>query len=224
MYVGRPVRAASRPSYSLLAREYTTLRALWHGAHARAGVRGRGRAVRARADATSPADARSSPARRRHSLRATPFARAGGDAPATAPSTTRTRGSGRTRSRRCSTRRDRPASPKGVINTQRMLCANQEMLRTVLPLLGRGAAGPLRLAAVEPHVRRQPQLRARALQRRHALHRRREADAGGVRHAPSRNLREIATTAYFNVPRGYELLVPRLRGRRRGSRRTSSAA
>ena len=46
----------------------------------------------------------------------------------------------------------------------------------------RRAAGALRLAAVEPHLRRQPQLRPRALQRRHALHRRRQADAGGVRH------------------------------------------
>ena len=75
----------------------------------------------------------------------------------------------------------------------------------------RGAAGALRLAAVEPHLRRQPQLRDRALQRRHALHRRGEADAGRVRDARVRNLREIEPTAYFNVPRGYEMLVPHLR-------------
>ena len=31
--------------------------------------------------------------------------------------------------------------PKGVINTQRMLCANQEMIRSVLAFLGRRAAG-----------------------------------------------------------------------------------
>ena len=49
--------------------------------------------------------------------------------------------------------------PKGVINTQRMLCSNQEMLRGRAPVPGRGAAGAVRLAALEPHGRRQPQLR-----------------------------------------------------------------
>ena len=43
---------------------------------------------------------------------------------------------------------------------------------------GRGAAGAGGLAALEPHLRRQPQLRHDALQRRHALHRRRQAGAG----------------------------------------------
>ena len=43
---------------------------------------------------------------------------------------------------------------------------------------GRGAAGAGGLAALEPHLRRQPQLRPDALQRRHALHRRRQAGAG----------------------------------------------
>ena len=40
------------------------------------------------------------------------------------------------------------------------------------------AAGGGRLAAVEPHLRRQPQLQHGAAQRRHALHRRRQAGAG----------------------------------------------
>ena len=75
----------------------------------------------------------------------------------------------------------------------------------------RRTAGALRLAAVEPHVRRQPQLRHRPLQRRHVLHRRRSAGAGPDRHARWRNLREVATTAYFNVPRGFEMLLPALR-------------
>ncbi len=43
------------------------------------------------------------------------------------------------------------------------------------------AANALLLAAVEPHRRRQPQLRHRALQRRHVLYRRRQADAGTLR-------------------------------------------
>ena len=48
----------------------------------------------------------------------------------------------------------------------------------------------MRLAAVEPHLRRQPQLRHRALQRRHALHRRRQADAGRVRHDAAQPARD----------------------------------
>ena len=61
--------------------------------------------------------------------------------------------------------------PKGVINTQRMLCSNQEMIRSVLTFLADEPPVLVRLAAVESHGRRQPQLRHRALQRRHPLHR-----------------------------------------------------
>ena len=62
----------------------------------------------------------------------------------------------RTRSRRSSSPRAPPACPRACINTHRMLCANQQMMRQVWPFLTR-AAGHGRLAAVEPHVRRQPQ-------------------------------------------------------------------
>ena len=41
----------------------------------------------------------------------------------------------------------------------------------------RGAAGAARLAAVEPHLRRQPQFQPGAAPRRHAVHRRRQAGA-----------------------------------------------
>ena len=87
--------------------------------------------------------------------------------------------------------------PKGVINTQRMLCSNQVMIRVALPVPGRRAAGALLLAAVEPHRRRQPQLRHRALQRRHALHRRGQADAAALRHhaaQPARGVRRWRTS------------------------------
>ena len=67
--------------------------------------------------------------------------------------------------------------PKGVINTHRMLCANQQMLGAGLAVPRGHAAGGGRLAAVEPHLRRQPQLQHGAAQRRHALHRRRQAGA-----------------------------------------------
>ena len=53
--------------------------------------------------------------------------------------------------------------PKGVINTQLMLCANQAMSARGALFCRRRASGPARLAAVEPHLRRQPQFRHRAL-------------------------------------------------------------
>jgi feruloyl-CoA synthase len=71
---------------------------------------------------------------------------------------------------------------------------------------GRRAAGAGRLAALEPHLRRQPQRGHRAGQRRHALHRRRQAHAGADGET-LRNLREIAPTIYFNVPTGFEAIA-----------------
>ena len=70
------------------------------------------------------------------------------------------------------------------------------------------AAGDRRLAAVESHFRRQSQYRPDAVQRRLDVYRRRQADAGRHRAQTIRNLREIAPTVYFNVPKGYELLLP----------------
>ena len=74
----------------------------------------------------------------------------------------------------------------------------------------RRAAGALRLAALEPHRRRQPQLRPRALNGGTLLHRRGQADAAALRRT-LRNLREIPATAHFTVPRSYEMLLPHLR-------------
>jgi feruloyl-CoA synthase len=101
-------------------------------------------------------------------------------------------------------------SPKGVINTQRMLCANQEMLQTVLPLL---SEEPPVLCDWLPwnHTFGGNHNVGLVLYNGGTLY----IDAGKA--TPDgfgttlANLREIATTAYFNVPRGYELLVPHLR-------------
>jgi feruloyl-CoA synthase len=101
-------------------------------------------------------------------------------------------------------------APKGVINTQRMLCSNQEMIRTALPLLGD-----------------EPPVLCDWLPWNHTFGGNHNVGIvlynGGTlymddgRPTPEgfattlANLREIATTAYFNVPRGYDLLVPALR-------------
>jgi feruloyl-CoA synthase len=100
--------------------------------------------------------------------------------------------------------------PKGVINTQRMLCSNQEMLRTVLPLL---TEEPPILCDWLPwnHTFGGNHNFGIVLYNGGTLY------IDGGKPTPAgfettvRNLREIATTAYFNVPRGYDLLVPRLR-------------
>jgi len=102
-------------------------------------------------------------------------------------------------------------SPKGVINTQRMLTANQEQLRTVLAFL---ADEPPVLCDWLPwnHTFGGNHNFGLTLYNGGTLY----IDAGTPTPAgfatTAANLREIATTAYFNVPRGYDLLLRALRG------------
>ncbi len=100
--------------------------------------------------------------------------------------------------------------PKGVINTQRMICANQAMMGTVL-----------RFTTTEPpvlvdwlpwsHTFGGNHNFNLALMRGGTLY----IDEG--RPLPvaidmtARNLKEIAPTLYFNVPRGFEALLPHLK-------------
>ena len=99
--------------------------------------------------------------------------------------------------------------PKGVINTQRMLCSNQEMILTALPLL---AEQPPILCDWLPwnHTFGGNHNFGIVLYNGGTLY----IDEGKPTAADFdktiANLAEIATTAYFNVPRGYDLLVPRL--------------
>jgi feruloyl-CoA synthase len=99
--------------------------------------------------------------------------------------------------------------PKGVINTQRMMCSNQVMF-----------------AAVSPYMTQQPPVLVDWLPWSHTFggnHNVNLALSGGGslyidegRPMPGgieqtvRNLKEIAPTVYFNVPRGYEALLPYL--------------
>lgn len=100
--------------------------------------------------------------------------------------------------------------PKGVITTNRMLCANQQMLRQVMPCLDED-----------------PPVICDWLPWNHtfggshnfgiALYNGGTFYIDGGKPTPDcfietvRNLREIAPTAYFNVPKGYEMLVEHLR-------------
>jgi feruloyl-CoA synthase len=102
-------------------------------------------------------------------------------------------------------------APKGVINTHRMLSSNQEQIRTFLAFL---ADTPPVLCDWLPwnHTFGGNHNFGLTLYNGGTLY----IDAGAP--TPERfattiaNLREIATTAYFNVPRGFELLLPALGG------------
>jgi feruloyl-CoA synthase len=100
--------------------------------------------------------------------------------------------------------------PKGVITTHRMLCANQQMIAQVMPCL---SDEPPVLCDWLPwnHTFGGSHNFGIALHNGGTLY----IDAG--RPTPElfgetvRNLREIAPTAYFNVPKAYEMLLGHLR-------------
>jgi feruloyl-CoA synthase len=100
--------------------------------------------------------------------------------------------------------------PKGVINTQRMWCSNQEMIRSVLGCL---AEGPPVLCDWLPwnHTFGGNHNFGIALYNGGTLYIDEGRPAGAQFARTIANLREIATTAYFNVPKGYEVLVSALR-------------
>ena len=100
--------------------------------------------------------------------------------------------------------------PKAVINTQRMLCSNQEMIRTAMAFL---ADEPPVICDWLPwnHTFGGNHNVGLVLYNGGTLY----IDDG--RPTPDgmattiRNLSEIASTAYYNVPRGYEMLMPYLK-------------
>jgi feruloyl-CoA synthase len=100
--------------------------------------------------------------------------------------------------------------PKGVINTQRMLCSNQQAKAQLWPLLQQ--APPVIVDWLPwNHTFGGNHNFNLILRNGGTLY----IDAGRPVHAlfghTVQNLREIAPTIYFNVPRGYELLVGLLR-------------
>src|SRR5712671_6474017 len=101
-------------------------------------------------------------------------------------------------------------NPKAVINTQRMICANQVMLRETLAFL---KDEPPVIVAWLPwnHTFGGNQNIGLTLYNGGSMY----LDAGkpmpGGIEETVRNLREISPTVYFNVPKGYESLLPYLR-------------
>jgi feruloyl-CoA synthase len=99
--------------------------------------------------------------------------------------------------------------PKGVVNTQRMLCANQESMRQAWPFLGDRPPVildwlPWNHTFGGNHNFNMMLLNGGSLY----------IDGGkpvpGLIEQTVANLKEISPTIYFNVPRGYDMLVPYL--------------
>ncbi len=99
------------------------------------------------------------------------------------------------------------AAPKGVINTQRMLCANQQMAAQVWPFL---EDRPPVLVDWLPwnHTFGGNFCFNMVLRNGGTLHVDGGKPAPGLAETTARNLKEISPTSYFNVPRGYDLLLP----------------
>lgn len=100
--------------------------------------------------------------------------------------------------------------PKGVINTQRMLCANQQQVRTHFAFF---QDEPPVILDWSPwnHTAGGNHNFNMALYNGGSFYIDDGKPIPGAIEATVRNLREVSPTWYFNVPRGYEALVPYLR-------------
>jgi feruloyl-CoA synthase len=100
--------------------------------------------------------------------------------------------------------------PKGVINTQRMLCANQAMVRAGLLFVG---DEPPVIVDWLPwnHTFGSNHNFNMVLDNGGSLYIDEGKPLPGAIAATARNLKEIAPTIYFNVPKGFEALLPYLR-------------
>jgi len=96
--------------------------------------------------------------------------------------------------------------PKGVINTQRMLCSNQQMLAQSLPLLCDPA--PVIVDWLPwNHTFGGNHNVGLVLYNGGTMHIDHGKPVPGLVEQSIRNLREISPTVYFNVPKGFEMLV-----------------
>jgi feruloyl-CoA synthase len=100
--------------------------------------------------------------------------------------------------------------PKGVINTQRMLCSNQAMIRAGLSFVG---DEPPVIVDWLPwnHTFGSNHNFNLVLDNGGSLYIDEGKPLPGAIAATARNLKEIAPTIYFNVPKGFEALLPHLR-------------
>ena len=102
--------------------------------------------------------------------------------------------------------------PKAVVNTQRMWCANQAMIQSMLAFL---ADEPPVLLDWAPwhHTAAGNHDFGLAIYNGGSYYIDEGKPLPGAIEATVRNLREVAPTWYFNVPKGFEMLLPFLRKR-----------
>jgi feruloyl-CoA synthase len=100
--------------------------------------------------------------------------------------------------------------PKGVVNTHRMLCANQQMIREAFPFM---AEDPPVLLDWLPwhHTFGGNHNAGIVLYNGGTLHMDEGRPVPGGFEESLRNLREVAPSIYFNVPRGFEEVVHHLK-------------
>ena len=98
--------------------------------------------------------------------------------------------------------------PKAVINTQRMLCANQQQMRQSMPVLA-DADNPPVLVDWLPwnHTFGGNHNFGMVLYNGGTLYIDDGKPTAALMHETLRNLREVAPTLYFNVPNGFELIA-----------------
>jgi feruloyl-CoA synthase len=99
--------------------------------------------------------------------------------------------------------------PKGVVNTQRMMCANQQMMAQLWPVL---EAKPPVLVDWLPwnHTFGGNHNFNMVLRNGGTLYIDEGKPMPGAFETSLQNLRDVGPTIYFNVPRGFAVLVPRL--------------
>ena len=112
--------------------------------------------------------------------------------------------------------------PKGVINTQRMLCVNQQQLAQVWPFLERV---PPVLCDWLPwnHTFGANHNFNLVLRNGGTLYIDEGKPAPGLIERTVANLREVSPNIYFNVPRGFDMLLPHLESDAGAAHRASSA-
>jgi len=208
MYAGVPY-APIAPSYSLASAELTTLRYIWDRLGPSLVFAADGPAFERPLSGVLDAPTELVTLTPPTCLRATPFEELAGTPATAAVDDAHARVTADTIAKILFTSGS-TGRPKGVITTQRMLCSNQQMLRVLMGFL---ADEPPVLCDWLPwnHTFGGSHNFGIVLYNGGTLYIDEGKPTSSGFAATIRNLREIPTTAYYNVPKGFEMLAPELR-------------